>query len=282
VEGQTGHNPLAQYYRQPKIYIKLPSNGEFYPEGALDKSVNEEYPVYAMTAKDELLLKTPDALLNGQSTVDVIKSCVPAILDPWKMPVIDVDAVLIAIRIATYGNEMDVTHICKGCESEADYVVDLTDSLGHIQSMRYETRVDHPPLIIHLHPYSYKDMTTVALKAFEQQRVLKIVSDQNMEETEKLQKFNESFNKLTQFTIDTITSSITSIETPEGVVTNSEMINDFINNTSKDIFESIQTHVNDFRDKSVLPTQKIQCEKCSEIAEVSISMDMSNFFAVRS
>ena len=31
-------NPLTNWYRQPKIYIKLPSNGDFYPPGALDKS----------------------------------------------------------------------------------------------------------------------------------------------------------------------------------------------------------------------------------------------------
>jgi hypothetical protein len=35
-----------------------------------------------MTAKDELMFKTPDALLNGQSTVEVVKSCIPAIQDP--------------------------------------------------------------------------------------------------------------------------------------------------------------------------------------------------------
>ena len=32
-----------------------------------------------MTAKDEMMFKTPDALLNGQATVDVIQSCIPAI-----------------------------------------------------------------------------------------------------------------------------------------------------------------------------------------------------------
>ena len=79
-------NPLTQYFRQPKIWIKLPSGGKFYPNNALDHSANDEYPVFAMTAKDELLFKTPDALLSGQSTVEVIKSCIPAIREPWMMP----------------------------------------------------------------------------------------------------------------------------------------------------------------------------------------------------
>ena len=31
------HNPLTQWFRQPKIYVRLPSNGDFYVKGALDK-----------------------------------------------------------------------------------------------------------------------------------------------------------------------------------------------------------------------------------------------------
>jgi hypothetical protein len=69
-----GKNPLANWFRQPKIYVNLPSKGKFYPAGSLDHSSTEEYAVYAMTAKDELMFKTPDAMISGQSTVEVIKS----------------------------------------------------------------------------------------------------------------------------------------------------------------------------------------------------------------
>ena len=65
-------NPLANWFRQPKIYVKLPSQGRFYPDGTLDVSTTEEYPVYSMTAKDELMFKTPDALITGQASVEVI------------------------------------------------------------------------------------------------------------------------------------------------------------------------------------------------------------------
>ena len=99
-------NPLSNWFRQPKIYVKLPSQGRFYPPNTLDVSSNDEYPVFAMTAKDELMFKTPDALLSGQSTVEIIKSCIPAIKEPWQMPSIDVDFALIAIRIATYGENI--------------------------------------------------------------------------------------------------------------------------------------------------------------------------------
>jgi len=67
------HNPLKKYFRQPKIYISLPSQGKFYPDGSIEMTENGELPVYSMTAKDEMIIKTPDALLNGSSTVEVIQ-----------------------------------------------------------------------------------------------------------------------------------------------------------------------------------------------------------------
>ncbi len=101
----TSSNPLAKHFRQPKLYVNLPSGGMFYPQGSLEPTETGEFPVYAMTAKDELMFKTPDALLNGQSTVSVIQSCIPNIKNAWHIPSIDIDAILVAIRMATYGEK---------------------------------------------------------------------------------------------------------------------------------------------------------------------------------
>mgnify|MGYP003705654645 CR=1 FL=1 len=108
-------NPLSKHFRQPSIYIKLPSKGRFWPENTLELPLNGEIPVYPMTVKDELTLRTPDALLNGTGMVDVIKSCCPNIKDPWAMPAVDVDPVFIAIRLASYGPTMELNTTCTNC-----------------------------------------------------------------------------------------------------------------------------------------------------------------------
>ena len=64
-------NPLGKYYRQPQIYIKLPSKGKYYTADVFTPTETGEIPVLPMTAKDELAFKTPDAMMNGQATVDV-------------------------------------------------------------------------------------------------------------------------------------------------------------------------------------------------------------------
>ena len=60
-------NALTKYQRTPKLYIKLPSGGKYYEKGSIDLSMEGTLPIRAMTARDELLLKSPDALLNGES-----------------------------------------------------------------------------------------------------------------------------------------------------------------------------------------------------------------------
>jgi hypothetical protein len=76
------NNPLTQYFRQPAVYVKLPSGGKYYSEGAIVMPANQELPVYPMTAIDEITYRTPDALFNGNAVVNVIKSCIPNIVDP--------------------------------------------------------------------------------------------------------------------------------------------------------------------------------------------------------
>ena len=73
------NNPLKQFFRQPAIYVRLPSQGKFYPPGVLEMPATGELPVYPMTAIDEITYRTPDALFNGQATVNVLQSCVPDI-----------------------------------------------------------------------------------------------------------------------------------------------------------------------------------------------------------
>ena len=77
------NNPLKQYFRRPSVYMKLPSNGQGYPEGSLEMPENGELPVYPMTAIDEITARTPDALFNGTAVAELITSCVPNIKDPW-------------------------------------------------------------------------------------------------------------------------------------------------------------------------------------------------------
>lgn len=275
-------NPLAGFFRQPKIYVSLPSKGKFYPAGALDVSTDGQYPVYAMTAKDELMFKTPDALLTGQSTVELIKSCIPAILDPWVMPAIDLDFALIAIRIATYGDKMEVGCNCPYCNAENSFDVNLLGWFSRFENFQYVDTVNVDPLLVHIRPYSYRELTKTSIKTMEQQRIFQVINDDKMSDEEKLDKFGKSFVKLTELTVDIIADCITQIDTPDGSVTDQSMIKEFINNCTKDVFDGISGHITSMKEQVDLKSQNVACTECGKEFDLPISMDQSNFFAVKS
>ena len=210
-------NPLAGFMRQPKIYISLPSGGAYWPQTAIQMPENGQFPVYSMTAKDELTFKTPDALMNGQAVVDVIQSCIPNIKDAWKCPNIDLDLILVAIRIATYGEMMDIKHRVPVVNEEIEHQVDLRVLLDQLSVNRWEDAVEiNDELTCFVRPLTYKHITQTGLKTFETQRIMQVVNDETVDDEKKLEIFNQSFGKLTQITIDLVADSIQAIQTPDG------------------------------------------------------------------
>lgn len=282
IHNQHKKNPLSAFYRQPKIYVNLPSKGKFYPAGSLDISENGEYPVYAMTAKDELMFKTPDALLSGQSTVELIKSCIPAILDPWQMPSIDLDFALISIRVATYGERMEINTSCPNCNADNSYDISLTQWFELFQNFTYNDVVDAAPLTLHIRPYTYKEITKTSIKTLEQQRIFQIINDDTISDEDKLERFGKSFVKLTELTVDVIADCIVKIDAPDGSVTDKVVIKDFINNCAKDIFDKINKRVTDIKEQIELKATDVSCGECKKPFSLPVTMDQANFFAVKS
>ena len=182
-------NPLTGHMRQPKIYIKLPSGGKYWPDGSLNISVNGEYPVYSMTAKDELMLKTPDALLNGQGVIDVIQSCMPNVINAWATPNMDIDVILIALRIASYGHLLPITVTHELLENgQQEFEVDMRTLLDDLQTnITWDERIEvRPNLVLYIKPFDYKTVNASNISEFETQRIINVVGDANMSEEDKI------------------------------------------------------------------------------------------------
>jgi hypothetical protein len=279
-------NPLSMFMRQPKIYIRLPSNGEFWPEGSLEISETGEFPVYSMTAKDELMLKIPDALMNGQAIVDVIQHCVPNIKNAWHTPTIDLDILLIAIRLATYG-EMMTTPIKFKDDLELEYQMDL-----RVVMDRLMTQIVWDPVVpinenltVFIRPLNYKQLSSAALQTFETQKIMQVVNDDSTSEDTKVKLFKESFKKLSDSTMATIADSIAKIESIGGSTDDPAHIREFVDNADKEIFKKIQSRIEELRDintikpMSVQVTDEMRAQGIEgDVINVPITFDPSTFF----
>jgi hypothetical protein len=263
---QLSSNPLVSYMRQPKIFIRLPSGGRWWKDGSLSLPENGEIPVYSMTAKDELMLKVPDA---------------------WDIPSIDVDYILIAIRLATFGEQMK-TPINVSNDYELEHVVDLRSVMDYISNnFKWDPIIPvTEDLTVFVKPLTYKDITNAALQTFETQKLLQIANDESMSEDDKVKLFQESFAKLTQATVGIVESSVFKVDSSNGSTDNPLHIKEFVQNVDRDVFNTIQSHLENLKIQNTLApirvtvTEDMKASGVSgDVIEVPLVFDASSFFA---
>ena len=271
-------NPLKQYFRQPAIYIRLPSNGKFWSSDAITIPPNQEIPVYPMTAVDEITTRTPDALFNGSAMVKIFESCCPNIKDAWQVPSLDVDTLLVAIRIATYGHGMDIGTKCPSCENEDEYQLDLRVVLEKIQSPDYDVPVKVGDLEVYFKPMTYQELNSNSQIQFEDQKLVAMFQNLEIPEEEKLKQLGEAFLKITSLTIKSIAQSIGTIKTPSAQVNEQEYIVEFLNNCEKSAFGAIRDRAIQLKQEAELKPNKIKCTNCGHEYDQNFTLDMSNFF----
>lgn len=272
-------NPLKQFFRQPAIFVRLPSGGQFWPAGTLDMPVNGEFPVLPMTAIDEITYRTPDALFNGQAVISVIQSCVPNILDAWAAPVLDVNALLVAIRIASYGHELDVSTACPSCQTVSDYVLDLRNVMDQLSTPNFSSTLRHGDMEIAFQPINYQNQHESNQLQFEEQRIIQSIPVSDLPDDEKIRRLNEAMRKITDLTVKALKWSIASIRTPQALVTEPEFIEEFLLNCDRTVFNRVREHVIDLRKQADFKPMKIKCGNCSHEYEQAMTLDMASFFA---
>ena len=271
-------NPLSQFFRQPAIHIRLPSGGKFYPTGTLNMPPNGELPVLPMTAVDEITYRTPDALFNGSAIVSVIQSCMPNIRDPWVMPSTDIDAVLVAIRIASFGHGMDINSTCPNCQHQEDLTMDLRVINDQIRPGEYDKSLQIGNLEFYFKPISYKDVNQNNQTQFEQQQALRMMDNDQTEDSAKLEQLNRSMKIINELTLKTIAQSIAAIKTPDALVTEINYIFEFLSNCESKMFSQLRDHVIALKQASEIKPIDLTCTECSHKYTQPFTLDMASFF----
>ena len=284
-------NPLSQYFRTPAIHLELPSKGAFYADGAIDMPEMGEVPVMSMTAIDEITYKTPDALFNGSAVASVIESCVPSIKDAWQMPVTDLTAVLCAIRIASFGHEMELETKCPKCGESAEYTLDLRAVLDSIEAPDYTKALPVGDLSIMFKPMTYKDVNENNKLQFEEQRLNNLLTDNTLKEDDQIRLLSESFKKVSNYTLATLCKNIASIQTPDCVVGEEAHILEFLKKCDNAVYRKIKKAVVAQKKSETLKPMKIKCEAeistddkeaehkiCGHKYNQYFTLDMTSFF----
>jgi len=278
-------NPLNKYFRQPAIYVSLPS-GNNYPPHVITPSQTGEMGVMPMTAKDEIRFKTPDALMNGQGVVDVIQSCVPDIKDAWQIKSYDLDTILVAIRIATYGETMEINFNVPGANENVSHTVNLPSILDQLRATKVDGHVVlDDGLKITVRPLTYKDMTSTSLQTFQQQKMYTAIQDSQLSDEEKAKRFNDAFKALTDLNASILLKNIDMITMPDGTeITDPAHIKEFVENANATLIKEIEDKLTQLRGQGAVKPLRLkatedQIKKGAPASyEVPVTFDTSNFF----
>jgi hypothetical protein len=268
-------NPLQQYFRQPKMFVSLPSKGLFYKEGALQGDAGN-VPIFAMTGMDEIIMKTPDALFSGEATVKLIESCCPYIKDAKSVPSLDIDVLLVAIRAATFGEDMNVVQTCSSCGTDNEYAVKLNNVLDHYSEKTFDSTLNVGELTIHFRPLSYEEMSKTNLENFKLQRILAQLS--SIPDNERQEHLDKIYQELANIQIELFVNSIESIQTPTATVTEKDFIREWLANAETDNYRVIKSKLEANKEAWSMPKFPVKCNECGHENEIDIVMDQSNFF----
>ena len=161
-------NPLLEAHNIPGETFRLPSGGVFYTRNELDESVKQgEVHVYPMRTVDELIMKSPDKILTGKAVEEVFGRCIPDILKPDELLANDVEYLMAAIRVVSYGEnaEINFTHDCEDAK-EHNYVVNIRDILKDAREIdptsldkRYTFELDG--FVLSIRPPRYKSIVSL-------------------------------------------------------------------------------------------------------------------------
>lgn len=269
-------SPLAKYTRQPKLYMNLPNGGKWYGKN-IDKV--EEVEVYSMTASDEIGLKTPDGLYSGKVVTNVIKNCIPAIKDPWFIPMTDFEYILASIRLASYGEIINIDSTCSSCKNVDTFAIDIQNILRHYEQIEFKSEVKINDFLFRMRPLCYKEATELNKISMQVQRSL-MQTIPTIEDDDKRQETIDSlYEQINMATLNAITACVVDISTPDGEVESQPIIiQDFIKNSDPIFFNTLQKAYKENTEKFTLPKSDIECSSCGHKDKISANLDYASFF----
>jgi hypothetical protein len=192
------------------------------------------------------------------------------------MPSTDMDAVLVAIRIASYGHGMDISTTCPACEEVEDVTVDLRRVNDSLSAGNYEEKLQIGDLEFYFRPLTFKSINQNNQIQMEQQQSIR--SFESFTDAERSEKIQTLMTAINDATLSTISSSIAAIKSPTVLVTEFEFILDYLKNTDSKSFTLIKDHAIELKKQSEVKPLDLTCTSCKHEYTQPFTLDLSSFF----
>jgi len=258
------HNPLLDRLKLPGETFTLPSGGLFYNDGeVLDYSVTgAEVHVHPMTTLDEITLKTPDLLFNGQAVNQVFARCIPEVVNAGKLLQKDVDYLLACLRKVSYGDALriDYKHDCKDAK-EHSYEVDIS------QFIRNAKRID-PTTVGEDFSITFPNGQTAKFQPLLYKDFVSVMQALNMS-TE-----DDSPEQIQNEMVKSLSGLVIQVED----ITDRDLIVEWLKNVPPQFISIINDKTDAVSSWGTDFTATFKCLDCGEVIETSIPLNPLSFF----
>jgi hypothetical protein len=233
-------NPLIQDFAKkfPGVIATLPTKGQFYPPEVIPGNTDGNVQVGILSMLDEQRYRDPFLLVSGKAVYEMIRHICPEIALPEHLAEIDVEAILLAARIASYGPALTLKHICQNPEeiTKDEGVVEKCNSENTIEIMldefinryapfdaddRYELVLPMVGQTVFLQPMPYRTAIEMMRYMMTTSREFGNVMEQKVDEfvsqPEAFERYAALITHSTEIGIKSLVDSISAVQTSSGL-----------------------------------------------------------------
>lgn len=255
-------------FNKPILYTSLLSE-QFH-------NVDSKHPVYSMVVLDEFTLRTPDALMSGLATEQVIQNTCPSISNAGELYISDIQHLLATLKIASYGSKMDFRLRCPKCNADDPYELDLQTTVPYMTCKKWFGSLDLDGLSIQFHPPTYRQFTEFSIQEFKINKQLFTISkmDHPDDHAVIISTLLDQKRKLQCAYHSSCIASIT-IHPQNQLVIDKKFVNEWFSQADVEVQERIKNYIVTAVRECVLPEMKLKCDECKNEMNIPIDLDFS-------
>ena len=316
-------NPLIQDLIQneafPSVGVALPTGGRWYADSVIAEGADPlDLTVGVLGILAEQNYRDPWLLLSGEAIPRMFKSVCPEVIEANELCDLDLEAILLASRLVSYGPKLELNHTCTGqvedtaanelaakAEDGAKAPEPIMMPCGHENKidldfnehiLRYgvidDSVVDELfvyelkilPQIVHLRPMPYHRTIEQMKEGVTQEKQMNSLSEVKIEDliidAEAIGRYTRVIDMASASAVDNIASCIHGIEQTNGViVTGEEIIREWLLALPATEAEGITDQINKITRWSLAFSEiKYNCGACDHENVFRLELDANRLF----
>ena len=130
----------------PSVSVALPTGGRWYDESVLEGADPLDLDVGILGIMAEQNYRDPWLLMSGESMPRMLKDVCPSVKQPSELAEVDLEAILLASRLVSFGPTMELKHKCEWEDPEAAAKADEDREKAKLEEVAKEAGVTEDEL----------------------------------------------------------------------------------------------------------------------------------------